>query len=267
MNLIPYQLYLTDKLFHLFPEKPHHWLPEVCRSPSNDILLLGSYASMPYLCGSYFPIPTRYIFRPDDAKAEQILSNRPLIIGLLRQQDIHLAVILESGNRNEALYVGTATAGAAVAHGPSSIALSFGLSRKLPWDVWLRVGGYSGWQIFLNEKDCYSIATHKEFEELKPKLDIDSLRVEAHRFEGDTLSFLAEGDCAFIMYHSTGSEEYVSARSGESLSRISPDPFVFFADSMPMEIPSENIIPRELAIQSLVSILFSGLPSIMKRVI
>ncbi len=103
------------------------------------------------------------------------------------------------------LYVGEAhlgSYGTSTAGGVVSREACFSLNQKLPRDLWLRFGGYSGWRIEANHKR--HIVDFGDLHSLDRLLGQFDTETYSHlcmtRYEEDSLTIFTNADCAWLMY-------------------------------------------------------------------
>jgi len=267
MTLSLYQTYAIEDLHSQFPATLVPGVDFIRCGDLHNLLVLGSWAPMPYLTGSYFPAPTRYVLVPPGQSSSVILGNRNTSFAALRQGRVNLVVFPCSGSQKDGVFVGLARIGALVYRSSSAIEVAFSLEQKLPRKLWLGVGGFPGWQLIVNWERYYSVVQEEDFSlVLSKELDRHAVRIAGERYEGDRLQLLLEGETGFVMWdESPVGPEYVS-QSPTPDAALSSEPVIFFPDTdYPVEIRRAWVVSREQAIRYFTSLLFDGVPSEMAR--
>jgi hypothetical protein len=267
MTLSLYQTYAIEGLYSQFPATLVPGVDFIRRRDLNNLLVLGSWSPMPYLTGSYFPAPTRYVLAPPEQSSTVILDNRKTAFAALRQYPVNLVVFPRSGSPKDGVFVGLARLGALVCRSSNAIEIAFSLEQKLPRELWLGVGGFAGWQLMVDEERYYSVVQEEDLSlAVSKELDRHSVRIAGERYEGDRLLLLLDGEAGFVTWEkSPVGPEYVS-QSPIADAALSSEPMVFFPDAdFPTEIRRAWVVPRERAINYFTSLLFDGVPSEMVR--
>jgi hypothetical protein len=87
-------------------------------------------------------------------------------------------------------------------NGPGNREACFRLAKKLPRDVWLQCGGYSGWQVDVNHKE--HVVSQDDRVGLDHLLDELAQSACSHlcitRYEEDSLTIYTNPSCAWLMY-------------------------------------------------------------------
>jgi hypothetical protein len=178
----------------------------------SDIILcfvtIGEYGKQSYLSAPREVVwkPSRLDYAPSEAyswfptDARETYDRSGTEIVKLRNHHILLRA-LES---EDFIYVGRAHLGS---YGGSEGTANFSLDKKIPYDIWLTCGGYTGWQIYLGHEvhiiergDCDS------FERLLSQLNTANYsHIDISQYEPSSLSIYTNPECAHLKYY--GAEE------------------------------------------------------------
>lgn len=146
------------------------------------------------------------------------------------------------------------------ASGEWGLAANFSLNRKLPRDVWIRVGGYPGWQIEVNHQ-CHRVETGdlREFERLVGEVTRSELsHLCITRYEEDLLTVHTNAARGWLMYLRypfdggmyTRDLEYSGPADAEELFRC--------RCGLDLEVEAAQTLPRELAQRAALEFFHTG---------
>lgn len=179
--------------------------------------------------------------------------------GRRRIREHHM--FLRTDAAEEYLYAGPAHLGSYGSDGESSpigVAVEFSLSSKLPRDVWLELGGYSGWKVevnhetrFIDEGDTLAFDSM-----LCRLLEPEYSHVSMTRYEEDSLTLFMNSQRAWVMYHERApSRELCAYDAGYD---VGGDEEFQCACGIKLEFPGGQTIARELATRAAVEFLRCG---------
>jgi hypothetical protein len=137
---------------------------------------------------------------------------------------------------------------------------NFSLSEKLPRDVWLRLGGYTGWLIEVNHQthrvDNGDLGTFRQLAEKLPDQEFSHLCMT--RYEEDSLTVHTNDRRGWLMYlrypgHNgiyTHDPKYAGDPEGEEEFRC--------VCGIGLEFAARETLPRDLAIRAALEFFTTG---------
>lgn len=89
------------------------------------------------------------------------------------------------------------------------------LHRKLPEDVWLRVGGYKDWSLTIGGRERHGLSEDEVIDLVRAAIEAGGGDLWLTRYQEDSLSLLVEPRRAFVMYTAFPGDSGMTARDEE----------------------------------------------------
>ena len=210
----------------------------------------------------HFVTPEQFRFRPDQPYFPEDAEYgwMPIALGRHRRSGREVLLFLKETTEDRHLYVGQL--GLQMFTGPSDYRhqrVDFRLEPKLPKDLWLRFGGYDGWQLSLNHReylladgDLAALTTH-----LEAVRDAEEIHLTLTRYEEDLLLLRAEKGQAYLRYNDWEGGEWVSlnAEYPEDTKEVAS---FYCTCGASLDMPLCHVLPRELALETVLAFFRSG---------
>lgn len=144
-------------------------------------------------------LDTGSLWTDDDPGAPDRMPWFPRPVRELGEDDHHL--FLRAAGDSEFVYAGPAGLGT-IGDGRGGREAGFYLEMRLPHEVWIRIGGYSGWRIEVNHQETIiAPGDRTALETLLRKLGEGELgHLTMTRYEEDSLHLYLNPDRGWLMY-------------------------------------------------------------------
>ena len=149
---------------------------------------------------------------------------------------------------SEFIYLGRASvAGYGLSNAASLGKADLHLHRKLPRDVWLRVGGDEGWSLTIDDEERRGLSEDDVVELATAAVVKGTGELWLSRYEEDSLTLLIEPTRTFVMYLAFPGDSGVSARDPAVTGSLDTAAFTL-SNGQVDEFPYEGTVPTDNAL-------------------
>jgi len=230
-------------------EIPLNWFPNL-RLQGGQLVLLGKCASISFN-GNGFPTPSKYVCKVAYGDDERLLTEHRNIRNAIRNRPVTILIEIDGGwiCAGLAFFAELANVG-------GMLEFVFKLQSKLPRKLWISLGGYDDWLVYINgtHNVFSSIAEFQSIVASIPKI----AKMFITRYEEDVLDLFFYHNDAVVIYTDNIGASYVSTSDleahGESVC-------VFQIDDVTYEFPMYQVVASRTAIDIAFAYISTGRPS------
>ena len=138
------------------------------------------------------------------------------------------------------------------------------LNRKLPRDVWLRVGGYEGWSLAIDDQERRGLSEDDVIDLATAAVEKGAGELWLTRYEEDSLTLLIEPTRTFVMYLAFPGDSGMTARDPEVTGSLDTAAFTL-SNGQVDEFPYDETLPKDDALSVVQHFVRTGerAPSVM----